>query len=110
MSGSNLFTGTLDILILRAVQVGPLHGYAIGQWIKRQSRDELQIEEGVLYPALHRLARRGLLAAKWGRTDTGRRARFYALTPTGKEILAQERARWTRHVEAVNAALDSPEV
>jgi transcriptional regulator len=109
MSGSNIFTGTLDILVLRAVQVGPLHGYAVGQWIKQHSRDELQVEEGVLYPALHRLARRGLLDARWGRTDTGRRARFYTLTPAGRQTLAEERARWTRHVAAVNAALESPE-
>jgi PadR family transcriptional regulator PadR len=84
MGGSDLFTGTLDILVLRAVALGPLHGYAIGQWIRRQSDQVLAVEEGALYPALHRLERRGLVASVWGRTETGRRARFYGLTAAGR--------------------------
>jgi len=109
MSGSDLFTGTLDILILKSVAPGPLHGYAIGRWIRQQSKDVLQIDEGVLYPALHRLARRELLASKWGLTDTGRRARFYSITPAGKEQLQAEHARWTEYSKAVRAVLESTE-
>ena len=110
MGGSNLFTGTLDILILRAVVLGPLHGYAIGRWIRQQSRDVLQIEEGVLYPALHRLTRRGLLKPKWGTTETGRRARFYTITQEGKKQLASEQSRWLEYSEAVHTVLENAEV
>jgi len=109
MGGSNLFTGTLDILILRAVAPGSLHGYAIGRWIRQQSGDVLQIEEGVLYPALHRLARRGLLKPKWGQTETGRRARFYSITHSGREQLEAERSRWLEYSKAVSAVLESTE-
>jgi PadR family transcriptional regulator PadR len=109
MSGSDLFTGTLDILILKSVAPRALHGYAIGRWIREQSRDVLQINEGVLYPALHRLARRGLLVAKWGLTDTGRRARFYSITTAGKKQLRAEHARWTEYSKAVRAVLESTE-
>jgi transcriptional regulator len=109
MSGSDLFTGTLDILILKAVAAGPLHGYAIGRWLRMQSDDVLRIEEGALYPALHRLGRRGLLSAKWGQTDTGRRARFYALTPAGRDQLQSEKARWAEYSKAVHSVLQSSE-
>ena len=109
MSGSDLFTGTLDILILKSVAHGPLHGYAIGRWIRERSMEVLQIDEGVLYPALHRLARRVLLAAKWGHTDTGRRARFYSITNSGREELAAEHARWTEYSKAVRAVLEGTE-
>lgn len=105
MSGSDLFTGTLDILILRAVRFGPLHGYAIGQWIRRESDEVLGVEEGVLYPALHRLHRRGLVESEWGMTDTGRRAKFYRLTQKGRLGLKTETERWTRYTEAVRALL-----
>jgi len=109
MGGSDLITGTLDILILKAVATGPLHGYAIGRWLRSQSDDILQIDEGVLYPALHRLGRRGLLSAKWGHTDTGRRARFYALTPAGRERLQSEKTRWIEYSQAVRSILLRPE-
>jgi PadR family transcriptional regulator PadR len=109
MGGSNLFTGTLDILILRAVAPGPLHGYAVGRWIRQQSRDVLNIEEGVLYPALHRLTRRGFLKPKWGQTETGRRARFYSITHAGREQLEAERSRWLEYSKAVSAVLVSME-
>ncbi len=109
MSGSNLFTGTLDLLILRALQAGPMHGYAIGRWIRATSRDVLQVEEGVLYPALHRLENRGWLDAEWGRTETNRRAKFYGLTPAGAAALADETARWSAHASAVSAVLEAPE-
>jgi len=109
MSGNDLFTGTLDILFLKAVATGPLHGYAIGRWLRLQSDEILQINEGVLYPALHRLGRRGLLSSKWGQTDTGRRARFYALTPAGREQLHSEQARWAEYSEAVESILQGSE-
>jgi transcriptional regulator len=108
MSGSNLFTGTLDLLILRGLAWGPLHGYAIGRWILESSGDVLQVEEGVLYPALHRLESKGWLKAEWGRTDTNRRAKFYDLTPAGRRALEGEVARWSEHAAAVAAVLDAP--
>lgn len=105
MSGSDLFTGTLDILILRTLQAAPLHGYAIGRSIREGSEGVLSVEEGALYPALHRLQRRGLLEAEWGRTDTGRRAKFYHLTDEGVEHLSREAARWSEYSVAVSAIL-----
>src|SRR5688500_5814947 len=107
MSGSDLFTGTLDLLILRALESGALHGYAIGRWIRERSAGVLEVEEGALYPALHRLERRGLLAGAWGKTETGRRAKFYGLTPVGAEQLRNEAARWGEFSTAVRAVLRS---
>ena len=105
MSGSDLFTGTLDLLILRAVESGPLHGYAIGRRLRERSSGVLDVEEGALYPALHRLDRRGLLHASWHKTETGRRARFYRLAPEGERALSAESARWTEFSDAVRAVL-----
>jgi PadR family transcriptional regulator PadR len=108
MSGSDLFTGTLDLLILRAVQHAPQHGYAIGRWIRERSAGALDVEEGVLYPALHRLERRRLLQAKWAKSETGRRAKFYSLAPDGVRTLSKESERWEAFTSAVRAVL-SPE-
>lgn len=105
MSGSDLFTGTLDILILRLLSSAPLHGYAIGKAIRDDSAGVLTVEEGALYPALHRLERRGLLEAEWGRTETGRRAKFYRATALGVGHLARETARWAEYSGAVAAIL-----
>lgn len=105
MSGSDLFTGTLDILVLRTVQHGPLHGYAIGKAIREGSEGVLAVEEGALYPALHRLERRGLLESKWGRTDSGRRAKFYRVTSEGSGHLSAEAARWAEFSDAVTSIL-----
>ena len=105
MSGSDLFTGTLDLLILRAVEPSPQHGYAIGRWIRDQSAGVLDVEEGALYPALHRLERRRLVAGSWGRTETGRRAKFYQLTAEGSAQLRAEAARWAEFSTAVRAVL-----
>jgi len=107
MSGSDLFTGTLDLLILRGLESGPLHGYAIGRRLRERSAGVLDVEEGALYPALHRLERRGLLQASWDKTETGRRARFYRLAPEGRRVLATEAARWTEFSDAVRAVLSS---
>jgi transcriptional regulator len=106
MSGSDLFTGTLDLLILRALMAGKLHGYGIGRWIRERSSGALEVEEGALYPALHRLEARGLLKSSWGRTDTNRRAKFYAMTAEGERRLASEAERWSEFSSAVGAVLD----
>lgn len=109
MSGSNLFTGTLDLLVLRTVSPGPLHGYAIGKHLRETSSGVLDVEEGALYPALHRLEKRGLLRSEWGRTDTGRRAKFYALTDDGRAHLEDEVERWRAHADAVRTVLGASE-
>lgn len=107
MSGSDLFTGTLDLLILRSLAGDALHGYGIGRHIRGTSAGVLEVEEGALYPALHRLEKRGLLEASWGKTDTGRRAKFYALTVDGRERLASELERWRAYSQAVGDVLAS---
>lgn len=106
MSGSDLFTGTLDILILKTLKDEALHGYGIGRRIREHSAGVLNVEEGALYPALHRLERKGLLTSEWGRTETGRRAKFYQLTETGRETLEAEAVRWAEYSGAVTAILD----
>ena len=83
MAGSDLFTGSLDLLILKAISWGPMHGYAVGAWIRQWTTDVLPVQEGALYPALHRLEGKGLLEEKWGTSETGREAKFYRLTPAG---------------------------
>jgi transcriptional regulator len=110
MAGSNLFTGTLDLLILHTLLPGPMHGYAIGRHLKDRSAGALDLEEGVLYPALYRLNRKGLIKGEWGETETGRRARFYSLMARGKKALKKERARWEEHIQAVQAVLDPARV
>jgi PadR family transcriptional regulator PadR len=105
MPGSDLFTGTLDILILKAVSWGPRHGYAIGRWIRETTSDVLVLNEGALYPALHRLERKGLLKEEWGLSETGREAKYYALTPTGRAQLKTEQKRWREFSGAVTRAL-----
>ena len=106
MAGSNLFTGTLDLLVLQTLLPGPSHGYAIGLHLKERTRGILDLEEGVLYPALYRLNRKGLVRGEWGETETGRRARFYSLTRKGRASLRREKARWEEHVQAVRAVLN----
>ena len=103
MSGSNLYTGTLDLLILRALKSGPDHGYGVGAWIRETSGDVLAVEEGVLYPALHRLEAKGWLVSRWGKSEANRRAKFYGLTTSGAKALEAETARWNEHLAAVAA-------
>jgi PadR family transcriptional regulator PadR len=105
MAGSDLFTGTLDLLILKALSFGPAHGYAIAQWVRSRTTDVLQVNEGALYPALHRLEAKGWLSEEWRVTDTNREARFYTLTAAGRKQLRAESARWRRYVQAVSGAL-----
>ena len=102
---SDLPQGTLDLLILKVVALGPVHGYAIAQRLQQVSRDVVQVPQGSLYPALHRLENRGWLAADWKDTDTGREAKFYRLTRKGRAQLDTEAASWQRLTEAVGLIL-----
>ena len=106
---SDLPQGTLDMLILQIVALGPIHGYAIAQRLQQVSRDVVQVPQGSLYPALHRLENRGLLAATWKASDTGRDAKFYRLTPKGKGQLKEETANWARLAEAIRQILRTAE-
>ena len=105
MAGSNLFTGTLDLLMLQTLKWGPKHGYGIGKWIDERTEGAVDLDESALYPALHRLEKKGLVKGSWGETDTGRRARFYQLTKKGWKALQKETARWEEHAGAVYAVL-----
>jgi PadR family transcriptional regulator, regulatory protein PadR len=100
--------GTLDLLILRVVALGPVHGYAIAQRIQMISKEALKIQQGSLYPALHRLENKNFLAAEWGATDTGREAKFYRLTATGRTQLKIETEGWKLLTEIVATILQSP--
>ena len=106
---SDLPQGTLDLLILKVVALGPVHGYAIAQRLQQVSRDVVQVPQGSLYPALHRLETRGLLAADWKETETGREAKFYSLTRKGKAQLETEAASWARLTQAVGLILGMSE-
>jgi len=102
---SDLPQGTLDLLILKIVALGPVHGYAIAQRLQQVSRDVVQVPQGSLYPALHRLEDRGLMAADWKDTETGREAKFYRLTRKGRAYLDSESASWQRLTEAIRLIL-----
>lgn len=105
-TNSDQLHGTLDMLVLKVLEDGALHGYAIAVRLERMSKDVLSVEEGSLYPALYRMERRGWLASSWAVTDTGRRARFYKLTRTGRSQLGAERASWLRLTTAVADVLN----
>jgi PadR family transcriptional regulator, regulatory protein PadR len=96
-----LIQGTLEMLVLKSLARGPLHGYGVVEWIQQTSQQVLKVEEGALYPALHRLELRGLLSAEWGASDNNRRAKFYRLTADGKKRLDAESQRWARLSAAV---------
>ena len=104
----DLVRGTLDLLLLKTLSWGPMHGLAIVRWVEETTRDELQIEEGALYPALHRMEQKGWLAADWGYTEAGRKAKFYRLTAAGRRQLASEQARWARYTSVVDLVLTTP--
>jgi transcriptional regulator len=101
-----LLQGTLDMLILRTLQWGPQHGHGIGQAIRAHSDDLLKVETGSLYPALHRLVKRGWLKAEWGVSDAHQRAKFYRLTPAGKAQLVREQDRWAQLVHAIGRIMN----
>jgi PadR family transcriptional regulator PadR len=104
-SKSDLLQGTLDMLILQVTALAPLHGYAIAQRLQQISKDILQVQQGSLYPALHRLEMRGWLKAEWKTTETGRDAKFYNLTKLGRKQLDTERANWERLAAAITLVL-----
>lgn len=106
---SDLPQGTLDLLILKVVALRPVHGYAIAQRLQQVSRDVVQVPQGSLYPALHRLEYRGLVKADWKQTETGREARFYRLTRKGRQQMEAESASWERLAEAVKLILKMSE-
>jgi PadR family transcriptional regulator, regulatory protein PadR len=106
-SKAELLQGTLDMLILKSLVGGSRHGYSIAQWIAATTNNALEVEEGSLYPALHRMERRGWIASSWGQSDSNRRAKFYQLTRTGKAQLNQEVHMWGRLVSAIELVLDA---
>src|ERR1700744_989762 len=104
----DLIQGTLEMLVLKALLRGPLHGYGVAEWIEQTSQQVLKVEEGALYPALHRMELRGLLKAKWGTSENNRRAKFYELTAEGRRRLNAETQRWTRLSSAVAFVMQAP--
>lgn len=104
---AHLLQGTLDVLILRALRAGPRHGYAIAEFLHRASEDVLAVEEGALYPALHRLEVRGWLASSWGVSENKRRAKYYRLTRAGERALAAETAEWQAMARAIGLVLEA---
>ncbi|HEY2796812.1 MAG TPA: PadR family transcriptional regulator [Thermoanaerobaculia bacterium] len=102
----DLLQGTLDMLILRTLRWGPQHGHGIGQAIRRQSEELLKVETGSLYPALHRLVKRGWLKSEWGVSESNQRAKFYRLTPSGRAQLIREQDRWSQLVRAIGQIMN----
>jgi transcriptional regulator len=102
-----LLQGTLDMLILKTLSRGAMHGYSVAQFIEQSSRDVLRVEEGALYPALHRLELRGWLRAEWGTSDNNRRAKYYKLTAVGRRQLESEAAYWARVASAVTRVMQT---
>jgi PadR family transcriptional regulator PadR len=105
-AAGEMLQGTLDMLILRTLVMGPAHGHTIAQVIEHTSENALEVEQGSLYPALHRLEDRGLVSAKWGVSENNRRAKFYQLTAAGRRRLATETSRWRRMTRAIGLVLD----
>ena len=104
---ADLLQGTLDMLILKCLGTGPQHGYGVAKWIQVTTEDSLQVEEGSLYPALHRMLERGWLAAEWGVSESNRRAKFYQLTRTGRAQFKREVKAWEHLVGAISLVLNS---
>ena len=106
----DLVRGTLDLLILKTLSWGPMHGLAVLRWIEQTTKDQLQIEEGALYPALHRMEEKGWLDADWGYTEKNRNAKFYRLTARGRKQLASELSRWAKYADVVGLVLTAQRV
>ena len=104
---TDLVQGTLDLLIMKTIALEPAHGWAIAQRIRQVSKDVLQVNQGSLYPALHRLEQSGWIKAKWGESDNNRRAKYYSLTPAGRKYLDQEQANWQRLSAAIGLVLET---
>src|ERR1041384_6360684 len=107
---TDLLQGTLDLLILRTIGLEPMHGWGIAKRIRAVSKDVLQVNQGALYPALHRLEQNGWIKAKWGESESRRRAKFYALTAAGRKCLERERMSWHRLSTAIGHVVDAREV
>ena len=107
MAKMDLLQGTLDVLILKTLSWGPLHGYAVVRWISQRTEEALRIEEGALYPALHRMEQRGWIEAEWGVSENNRRAKFYRLTDEGRRQLNAEAESWQRYADAVGRVLQT---
>ena len=105
----DLLQGTLDVLVLKTLSWGPRHGYAVARWIERVTDDVLRVEEGSLYPALHRLERRGWVSSAWGLSESGRRVKLYELTAQGRRQLHDELSTWERFADAMGKALRATE-
>ena len=105
---TDLVQGTVDLLILKTLALQPMHGWGIAQRIHQISKEVLQVNQGALYPALHRLEQQGWIRAKWGESENNRRAKFYSLTPDGAKYLRQEEAQWKRLSLAIELVLDTP--
>ena len=103
----DLVRGTLDLLILKSLSWGPMHGLAVVRWIEQTTRDQLQIEEGALYPALHRMEDKGWLEAEWGYTERNRKAKFYRLSARGRKQLTAELTRWDRYTSVVRLVVNA---
>ncbi len=103
----DLLQGTLDLLVLKALTWKPLHGYAVARWVAQTTDADLQIDEGALYTALHRMEKRGWLAAEWGLSENNRKAKYYRLTPGGRRQLRAQTERWTRYARAVSKVLET---
>ena len=103
---TDLVQGTLDLLILKTLALEPMHGWGIAQRIRQVSGEVLQVNQGALYPALHRLEQSGRIRAKWGESDNNRRAKFYSLTPAGRKYLEREQANWQRLSTAIGVVLE----
>ncbi|MBI4906636.1 MAG: PadR family transcriptional regulator [Acidobacteria bacterium] len=104
---SDLLQGTLDLLVLKTLAPGPLHGYGIAQRILLSSRQVLDVQQGSMYPALHRLERKGLVSSEWRESENGRMAKFYSLTRAGRKQLADELEEWSRYAAAINWVLEA---
>ena len=104
---TDLIQGTLDVLILKTVALEPIHGWGISQRIRQVSGEVLQVNQGALYPALHRLEQNGWIRAKWGESDNNRRAKYYSITPKGRKYLEHEQANWQRLSSAIGLVLES---
>jgi transcriptional regulator len=106
----DLLQGTLDVLILKTLSWGPMHGFGVARWIERVTDDELRVEEGSLYPALHRLERRGWVDSEWGLSENNRKAKFYRLTTAGRRQLRAEATAWERFARAVGKVMTAAPV
>ena len=106
---SGLLQGTVELLVLKTLSWGPMHGYGIANWIEGVTDDVLSVEEGSLYPALYRMTRKGWITAEWGVSENNRRAKFYQLTPEGRAQFEEQASGWQRFAAAVNQAVNTPQ-